>query len=222
MSVKENINNITIPKYSPVQEMANMLSHALGVPLAITIIIIGLYQFFNGLIGKKVLLGVIVFGISALLVYLFSAIYHGMKKDSFAKKVLRVVDHCLIYLLIAGTYTPVCFMVMNKSNLGLVMLIIEWVGAVIGIVLNAFFFTSKIARIISFILYIVMGWLCAFVGGWLYIPTLNFFFILLGGVIYTIGSILYALGHSNRWFHFVFHIFVLIGTIIQTIGVFYH
>ena len=220
MSIKENVRNIVIPEYSPSQEMFNLLSHVLGLPLAIAIFTISLFKKSQGYITNLDLVGLIIFAVSAFLVYLVSSVYHGMRRDSFAKKVLRVIDHCMIYLLIAGTYTPVCLAMLDSTILGVIMLIIEWVGAAVGIVLNAFFFNSKVARIISFAFYIIMGWLCAFCCGWLYIPLLAFLLILIGGIVYSIGSILYAVGKANKWFHSIFHIFVLVGTIVQTVGVF--
>ena len=108
---------------------------------------------------------------------------------------------------------------MGTHVIGLIMLIIQWVGALIGIILNAFFFKYKCAQLISFILYVAMGWLAVYSTGFLYMPALSFAFILAGGITYTIGSILYALGKKNTNFHSVFHIFVLVSTIIQSIGV---
>ena len=101
------------------------------------------------------------------------------------------------------------------------MLIIEWSGALIGIILNAFFFKYKAARIVSFVLYVLIGWLAVYSGGFLYMDKMCFIFILIGGITYTIGSILYAIGHKKIMFHSIFHVFVLVSTIIQTIGVFY-
>ena len=220
MSLKSNIEEIQIPSYGHKQDIFNVVSHLLGLPLAVLISVFGIVKFANGSIYLKDLIALLVFAISAFTVYLISSIYHGINSVSYKKKILRVFDHCAIYLLIAGTYTPVCVFILNRTFLGPIMLGIEWAGALIGITLNALFLKSKIARIISFILYIVMGWLCAFCCAWFYIPLYAFLHILIGGFVYTIGSILYGLGHSYKNFHSVFHVFVLLGTIIQIIGVF--
>ena len=220
MSLKENIESIKIPAYSHKQEIFNFVSHLIGLPLAILIAVLGIIYYVKGVIRPLDLVGLLVFAVSAFLVYLVSSVYHGMKNISHKKRILRVIDHCTIYLLIAGTYTPVCLAMFNQIIIGPIMLIIEWVGAILGIILNAFFFKSKASRIISFVLYIVMGWLCAFCCAWNYIKPLGFLYILIGGFIYTIGSILYGVGKANQSFHCVFHIFVLLGTITQTIGVF--
>ena len=220
MTLKENIANIKIPEYSEKQECFNAISHALGLLVAFGIMVFGLVKQATNSISLFYFFGLLIFGWSAFMVYLISALYHGVDKNTYQKKVLRVLDHCTIYLLIAGTYTPICFVLMSTNIIGLIMLISEWVSAVIGIILNAFLFDNKVSRVISFILYVAMGWLCLFCGGFLYIPLISFAFILGGGIAYTIGSILYAIGKKNTNLHCIFHIFVLISTIIQAIGVF--
>ena len=222
MTLRNNIENTVIPNYSRNQETANAISHFLGLIVAGTILYFGIYYFATDFIKTSDLFGFIVFATSAFLVYLVSGIYHITPSGSFKKKGLRVLDHCMIYLLIAGTYTPICIYLMRYGttfNLGLFMLLFEWIGAIIGIILNAFFFQNKAARVIAFILYILMGWLAMICCVFLFISVNSFMFILVGGIVYTIGSILYAIGHGNKWFHFVFHIFVLLGTIIQAMGI---
>ena len=214
------IESIKIPNYSRKQEMFNALSHFLGVIIALTIIVFAIINLANGKIGLFYFFGLLIFGVTALAVYTISGVYHYLDRDNKLKKIFRVIDHCTIYLLIAGTYTPICFVIMDIHVVGLIMLIIEWAGAIVGIVLKAFFFDKKAARVVSFFLYVIMGWLALYSTGFLYMPFISFLFILIGGIIYTIGSILYALGHKNTNFHCVFHVFVLVSTIIQTIGVF--
>lgn len=220
MSPKETIALIDIPNYSRKEELFNSVSHLLGLPIAFFVLLRAISMFINNQIGIFYLIGLSIFALSAFAVYLISSVYHYLDNNSFAKKVFRIIDHCTIYLLIAGTYTPICFVLSKTNMIGTIMLIIEWVGAVIGIILNAFFFKHKPARVISFILYVLMGWLAVYSGGFLFMDKMCFTFILLGGVTYTIGSVLYAIGHKNLMFHSVFHVFVLVSTIIQTIGVF--
>ena len=215
-----SLDSIQIPNYSKKQEMFNSLSHFLGVIIVLFILVYGTIKVLGGTINVFYYIGLLVFGITALAVYTISGIYHILNKETNLKKIFRVIDHCTIYLLIAGTYTPICFVLMDIHVVGLIMLIIEWVGAIIGIILKAFFFDKKAARIVAFFLYVIMGWLAVYSGGFLYMPSMSFLFILLGGIIYTIGSVLYAIGHKNTNFHCIFHVFVLVSTIIQTIGVF--
>lgn len=216
-----SLDSILIPNYSRKQEMFNALSHFLGVMIALTIIVFGIVKLVSGSINVFYFFGLLVFGITALAVYTISGVYHYLDKDNKIKKIFRVIDHCTIYLLIAGTYNPICFVLMDIHVVGLIMLIIEWVGAIIGIILKAFFFDKKAARVVAFFLYVVMGWLAVYSTGFKYMPTMSFVFILIGGIIYTVGSVLYAIGHKNTNFHCIFHVFVLVSTIIQTIGVFY-
>lgn len=219
MAYKDIISEVEIPSYSKKQEIFNTISHALGLPLALIIFLISLFKFINNSLSLVCFIGLIVFVISMIAVYFVSALYHFTAKDKFLKKELRVLDHCTIFLLIAGTYTPICTYLFNVHIIGLIMLIIEWSSALVGIILNAFFFKNKVVQTISLVLYLAMGWLCLFCGGFLYMPALSFGFILGGGIVYSIGAILYAIGHKNLNFHCIFHVFVLISTIIQTIGV---
>ena len=215
-----SLDSIQIPNYSRKQELFNSLSHFIGIAVALTILVFAFINLTNGNIGAFYFVGLLIFGITALAVYTISGVYHYLDKDNKAKKIFRVIDHCTIYLLIAGTYTPICFVLTDIHIVGLIMLIVEWVGAILGIILKAFFFDKKAARVTAFFLYVIMGWLAVYSGGFLYMPSMSFLFILIGGIIYTIGSVLYAIGHKNTNFHCVFHVFVLVSTIIQTIGVF--
>ena len=216
-----SLESIVIPNYSRKEESFNALSHILGILVSLATLIISIVALAKGEITLFHFFGLLVFVLTSAAVYIISATYHYLDKDNHLKKLFRVLDHCTIYLLIAGTYTPICFVLMNEHVVGLIMLIIEWVGAIIGIILNGFFFNYKAARIVSFILYVAMGWLAVYSTGFLYMPKMCFLFILLGGIVYTIGSILYALGHKNTKFHCIFHVFVLTATIIQAIGLIY-
>ena len=214
-----SLDSVTIPNYTRKQETFNAISHSLGILIAIFVFVFGLVEYVNKLIPLWHLFGLTIFAVTTLMVYFISAFYHYLDKDNKYKKLLRILDHCTIYLLIAGTYTPICFVIYQEHIIGLIMLIIEWSGAIIGIILNAFFFNNKAAKIISFILYIIMGWLALYSGGFLHMDKLVFLFILLGGIAYTIGSILYAIGHKKPIYHSIFHVFVFVSTIIQCIGV---
>ena len=220
MHYKENIEEIKIPEYTKGQERFNTISHVIGIPLAFVILFIGLYRLIINAIDVTAFLGLLVFVITIIDVYFVSSLYHGTPANTFNKKLFRVLDHCTIYLLIAGTYTPICVVLMNEHVVGLVMLLVEWGCAVIGIILNAFFFKSKAVQVISLILYLAMGWLVLFCGGFLYMSAISFGFVLAGGIVYSIGAILYAVGKKkNLYLHSVFHVFVLVSTIIQAIGV---
>ena len=219
MSYKEKISDVKVPNYTKGQERFNTISHLIGIPLAIIIFIIGLVALASQKFNASYFLGVLIFVITIIDVYFVSSLYHSTPLDSFNKKLFRVLDHCTIYLLIAGTYTPICVVLMSEHVIGLIMLLIEWGLAALGIFLNALFFKSKVVQIISLALYLIMGWLVLFCGGFIYMTPLSFGFVLAGGIIYSIGSILYSVGKKNLWFHCIFHVFVLISTIVQAFGV---
>lgn len=219
MSYKQIISEVEIPAYTKKQEIFNTFSHALGLPFAFIILLISLIKYRENALLLGYFIGLTIFALAIVAVYLVSTIYHASKNTAFHKKVLRVLDHCTIFLLIAGTYTPICVYLIDINVVGLVMLIIEWASALVGIVLNAFFFKNKVVQIVSLVLYLAMGWLVLFCGGFIYMPLLSFGFVLAGGIIYSIGAILYAIGHKNLNYHCVFHVFVLVSTIVQAIGV---
>lgn len=205
--------------YSESQDRFNFISHLLGVPVGAGILVFALIMFLNQKITFGTLTGLVVFSMSAIMLYSVSALYHHAEQMSNEKRIRRIIDHCTIYALIAGTYTPICIYIMKSNVVGLVLLILQWSLALIGIVLNAIALDNKVVKVVSMILYIAMGWMILYTTGFTSIPQLSFIWILIGGIAYTIGSILYGIGHTNKWFHSIFHVFVLIGTIFQTVGV---
>lgn len=220
MSIKENIKNLEIPNYSKEQDDFNFYSHILGIPLGIGVFIASIILYSLNKIDLGSMISLIIFSLTMILLYSISSIYHKAKNDSNYKKIKRVLDHCTIYLLIAGTYTPICVHIMKQNNIGLIILILEWALALLGVILNAINLKNRAIKVISMILYILLGWMILYSTGFIYLPQASFILILIGGIAYTLGSILYGIGHKNLWFHCVFHVFVLVGTIFQTIGVF--
>lgn len=220
MSYQNLINQVQIPPYSKKQELFNTISHLLGIPLAFFIYFFGLHRYLSNGISFFSYIGLTIFAFTVLMLYGFSTLYHHLNPNSPYKKIFRIVDHAVIFLLIAGTYTPICFYLINKGNdIGLLMIIIEVVAAVIGLLLNVFLFHKSIVRISSLFLYVLMGWLVMFVGGFSFLDFWPFIFILTGGIIYTIGAVSYAIGRKKLFFHCIFHVFVLLSTIAQMIGV---
>ena len=146
-----------------------------------------------------------------------SSIYHGLKPERFSKKVFQVLDHCSIFLLIAGSYTPFCLCTFREYNtaLGWTIYGIIWAIAILGIVLNSI--DIKKYKVFSMICYLGMGWCIIF--------TANLFpkllgvggtvFLVAGGIIYSLGAILYGLGKKHKWMHSIFHLFILLGSLLQ-------
>lgn len=219
---KDNINNLDIPEYSKEQDDFNFYSHLIGVPIGIAIFCNCIILYLKQLINFTSLIGLLIFGLTTILLYYISASYHKSPIDSKRKKIKRALDHSTIYLLIAGTYTPICIYIFEENIIGLILLIIQWSLAIIGAFINIYDLKNKVVKIISMILYIALGWMILYTGGYKYLPTNSFFLILFGGIVYTLGSVLYGVGRKkNLWFHSIFHVFVLLGTILQAIGVFF-
>lgn len=220
MKLNARLEKINVPSYSHKQEIFNSVSHFLGVPLGLAIIITAFSFFINKDLPISYLLGLLIFGITIILLYMVSGLYHICNpKRINEKKYKRIIDHCTIYALIAGTYTPICLYIATNHILGYIILAIEWSFTIVGIILNYIDLTNKVIKIISMVLYLLLGWMIIFTPGFLYIPFNSFMWILIGGILYTIGAITYGIGHKKLIFHGVFHVFTLLGTITQGIGV---
>lgn len=159
-----------------------------------------------------------VFICSMILLYAASTSYHTFDLSPQANRILKKIDHMMISILIAGTYTPVCLIALKPST-GTALCIGVWAMALCGILLKAFWVYCP--RWISSVLYIGMGWLCVFALGqlWANLPRAAFFWLLSGGIFYTVGGVIYALKlplfnsrHKNFGSHEVFHLFVMAGS----------
>lgn len=190
-------------------ERFNSISHLVGASLA--------------LVGGTVLVTVAaidgdairivsysVYGVTLFLLYLFSTLYHSLRGT--AKKVFRVLDHQAIYLLIAGTYTPLVLVAL-KGSLGWWLFGVIWGLAVFGMVLDAL--PRKGRRVVPLIIYLVMGWLCVLALGPIVaaLPPASFACLVAGGLFYTSGIVFYVLDHRYAWFHEIWHLFVIAGSV---------
>lgn len=160
-----------------------------------------------------------VFMLSMIALYGASALYHSINVKERLLKVFRKIDHMMIFVLIAGSYTPVCLIVLN-NNIGYTLLTVVWTIAIIGMLIKALWITCP--KWFSSIIYISMGWVClgVFRPLWNILPRSAFLWLLAGGIIYTIGGVIYALKlpifnsrHQNFGSHEIFHLFVMGGSI---------
>ena len=205
----------TLPTYTIGEERFNMITHIVGgglgiIALTLSVIFAALHGDPYGVVGCSI------YGATLVILYTMSSVYHGLKPVK-AKKVMQVLDHCAIYLLIAGTYTPIVLTAIRRENP-----IVGWVlfGLVWGLALLATTLTAidlKKYSAFSMACYIVMGWsimlfpkvaLSA-------IPPAGFWLLLSGGVVYSIGAVLYGLGKKQKYMHSVFHLFVVAGSVLQ-------
>ena len=199
--------------YTRGEEIFNAVSHIVGGAIGLGILAIGLVFAYPSAANMA---AVSVFGICVIILYTMSALYHFLPNGK-AKGVFRVFDHCTIFLLIAGTYTPLCVVASGFTPLGIWVLIAEWVCAAGGITMNAIAMKNKVIKGLSMALYFVMGWaalaMIPFVLGKM--PALTLWLLLAGGVAYTGGILFFAFGKRVRYFHSVWHLFDLAGTVLQ-------
>ena len=206
-----------LPEYTLGEELVNSISHGLGAAFGVVALV--LCVVFSAMEGDvwKVVSGAI-YGASMIILYTVSTIYHALGIN-LAKKVFRTLDHCSIYFLIAGTYTPYTLVAMRETS-GFLVFAVVWAAAVLGITLSAI--NVHKFRIVSMIIYIAMGWAIIFSGRDLIagVPTAGFVLLLTGGILYTIGAVLYGIGKKKKYMHSVFHFLALGGSICHFISIF--
>ena len=209
-----------LPSYTKGEEIFNMTSHIVGgafgvAALVLCVVFSALHRDVWAVVGSAI------YGVSLILLYTASSIYHGLR-PGIAKKVFQVIDHCTIYFLIAGTYTPVLFCSVRKTSPA-------WGWTIFGVVwgLAAFAATMtaidlKKYRVLSMICYIGLGWCIVFAApvALRAVPIPGLIWLLAGGIAYTVGAILYGVGVHKRYMHGVFHLFVMIGSLLQFVCIF--
>ena len=205
-----------LPKYTKGEEIFNMTSHIVGGALGVVALVLCVvFAAIHGN-GYGVVSGAI-YGVTMVILYTMSSIYHGLNPKRKAKKVFQVLDHCSIYLLIAGSYTPfaLCTLREYSTALGWTIFGVIWFVAILGIVLNSI--DIKKFRVFSMICYLVMGWCIVFKINLLpqLLGTAGFVLLLLGGLAYTVGARLYGLGKKHKYMHSIFHLFILLGSLLQ-------
>lgn len=199
-----------------VREPFNGFSHLFGALLSVIGLVLLIKRALSyGSVSH--LISFIIFGVSLILLYTASALYHLLLISDRVTKVLRYIDHMMIYVLIAGTYTPVCLISLRGTR-GTILLISVWVLAVAGIIVTGFWLNAP--RYLSSMIYAAMGWLVIVTLPQL-IPALTlpgFAWLLAGGIFYSIGAVIYGLKWPNLpsgllGFHEIFHLFIIAGSI---------
>ena len=216
---RTKLSDRVLPDYSRGEELMNTVTHivggALGVAaLTLCVVFAALRHNVYGVVGSAI------YGTSLIALYTVSSVYHGLK-PGMGKKVMQIVDHCTIYFLIAGTYTVIVLSAIRPRYpvLGWGLFAFEWAMAALATTLTAI--DLKKYNVISMICYIGLGWaIIPFARQALEVLTLpGFLFLLLGGIAYTIGAVLYGIGSRKKWMHSVFHIFVVLGSVLQFFAV---
>ncbi len=220
MIARTKLSDRCLPAYSRGEEMMNMITHALGGLLGIAVLamcVIRAVQNHNiyGIAASAV------YGAAMICTFTVSSVYHGLL-PCFGKKVMQVIDHCTIYFLIAGTYTAVVLSAIRPVYplLGWGLFIFEWVLAAIAATLTAI--DLKKYEVFSMICYIGMGWAVIPFAKQTRVALTEpgFYLLLAGGIAYTIGAVLYGIGSKKKWMHSIFHIFVVLGALLQFLSIF--
>ncbi len=208
-----------LPDYTKGEELFNMISHIVGAAFGLfaLIICVAISAYHHDIVG---IVASSIYGTSLILLYTMSSLYHGLTHP-FAKRLFQIFDHCAIYFLIAGTYTPVALVAIRSHfpMWGWLIFGLQWVLACIAITLTAI--DLRRFQIISMICYIFMGWMIILFYP-IIIPSLGanaFTYMLVGGILYTIGAVLYGIGKRKRYMHNVFHVFVLVASFVQFLGI---
>lgn len=211
------IKDRILPTYTKGEEIFNMTSHIVGAVLGIVTTVLCIIKSAShnntyGVVSSSI------YGATMIILYTMSSIYHGLSpKKSTGKKVLQVLDHCTIFLLIAGSYTPVALCAFREYDVmvGWTMFGAVWAAAVLGIILNAIDLEKY--KVFSMICYLVMGWIVIFKANLLPIilGTNGVILLVAGGIAYTIGAILYGLGRKHKYMHSIFHLFIVLGSLLH-------
>lgn len=220
---RQKLSERKLPSYTKGEEIFNMVSHIAGGAVGITavalcVVFAALHHNVYGVIGGAI------YGASMIILYTMSSIYHGLKPELMAKKVFQIIDHCSIFLLIAGTYTPIALCSLREYNtvLGWVIFGIIWGFAALGIVFNSI--DIKAYSKFSAICYLVMGWCIVF--AWKptaqMLTTGGIALLLAGGISYTIGALFYYFLKKKRYMHSIFHLFVVIGSILHFLCILFY
>ena len=220
MSKRIKLADRVLPTYTKGEEIFNMVSHIVAATCGIAALVLGIIISAIRDNGYGVASS-IVFGITLLLLYTMSSIYHGLSPKLMAKKVFQVIDHCSIFLLIAGSYTPftLCTLREYSPALGWSIFGVIWGVAVLGIVFNSI--DLKKFKVFSMVCYLAMGWLIIFSARILLdsLGVVGFSLLVAGGVVYSIGAILYGKGKNHKWMHSVFHMCCLVASILHILCV---
>jgi len=211
--------------YMKLREPVNSMSHFIGLILSLTGLVFLMIKSVQT--GSPVSpFSVFIFGLSLILLYSSSCVYHGVVSGERVIRNLRKTDHCMIYILIAGTYTPICLITL-KGTMGTVLFVVIWGLAILGIVFKLVWFDAP--RWLYTLFYLALGWVAIF---FIYpisraMPGTGVFLLILGGIFYSGGAVIYALKPKKLkilklGFHEIFHLFILAGSISHYLFVYYY
>ena len=208
---------LKLPDYTLGEELMNSITHGVGALLGVAALVLCVVK--SAIAGDAYgVVGGAIYGATLIVLYTMSCLYHALAVNR-AKKVFQTFDHCSIFLLIAGTYTPITLVAM-RGVIGWVIFGIVWAAAITGIVFNAI--DVKKYKVMSMICYIAMGWviILVFPEFLRLVPSKGVWLIFWGGVVYTIGAVIYGFGKKARYIHSIWHFFVLLGSIFHFFAIY--
>ncbi len=207
-------------RYSLAEELISSISHGIGALFSIVALVLLIIKSVQ-LESVSALSSSLVYGFSLIILYLMSTLYHSLSPNLVAKKVFRILDHCSIYLLIIGTYTPILLYAMGDKR-ALILFVIMLAIGITGIVLNAI--SIEKFKVYSFISYLLLGWIIIFS-----LPTFlkvisktAITYIVWGGLSYTVGAIIYLIGKKVKYMHSIWHFFVLTASVLHFIAIYFY
>lgn len=209
----------TLPHFTKGEEIFNAVTHIVGGGFGVIFLILGV-TFAHLHLSAVGILSMWIYGICMIITYTMSAIYHFLRPNR-AKKVFRIFDHCSIFLLIAGSYTPYCLITL-AGVWGYSLFAVVWGLSILGIVLNAVNMQKWMP--LSQVLYLALGWsiVIAFVPLFQNLALNGVWWLLAGGIAYTVGAVFFAFGRKVKYIHSIFHLFVLLGTILQFVSILFY
>lgn len=217
-----SLDKVPLIQYGKAEDILNSVTHAVGVVFGVVVLVMCTVRAAT--LGSAVgIVSSVIYGASMILLYACSALYHGLPAGN-AKRFMRIVDHAVIYLLIAGTMTPCVLVALHsvRPTTAWVMFGIGWGCALLGIILTMIDFERF--KVMEMVLYIAIGWTMLFVIKPLFeaLSMTGIVLVVLGGAVYTIGAIIYGLGKKVRYFHGLFHFFVLAGSTLHFVAVYWY
>jgi hemolysin III len=213
-----------LQKLFPPREPFNAYSHYLGALIALAWLILLMFEASEDSTGRQI--SFFVYGVSVILMFLSSAIYHSLNVQTKVEELFRMFDHILIYVVIAGTYTPMCVILLKDGwQLGMVLGI--WLFALGGILKKIFWLNAP--RWFSTLIYLLMGWVSVIILPmiWNIMPHDFIYWIGIGGVFYTVGAVIYAIKKPDPYpkvfgFHEIWHLFVMGGAFSHFWAIYYY
>lgn len=216
-----HFDSVKLPNYTKGEELFNAISHAIGI-------IFGFIAFslcFSKATSTPAYIGAVIYSLSIIILYTASTVYHALE-PSLIKKFMRVVDHAVIYVLISGTSITLMLLAVYPYNrpLAIAMMSVSLIIDIVGTTLT--YVDQEKYKTVQMVLYMVLGWMCLILIYPIYKYCENatklIMFVILGGIVYTVGTTFLALGKKKGYFHGIFHVFVLAGTVLHFLGIYFY